>query len=249
MHRCLLACGLSAVTAFGVGCGSSSSSDPFGAEPDYQEVQGRFDHPDGTFDPSKAGSVIGNANGSGDANVAGVFSGGGTSSSSSSSTTTKALHVLGGSAQLSCADLQAGNRSGTCACPSGGDFQYEVEGGGNQSNADVTMKVRLDACSSGAVSVDGSEFMHMVATKNAAGQEDFRMLFVVKATVKNGAQSHTLDIAEEYDSGVLRIAVKVDDGWVAVTIKASGGSATYTVQDKSGSWTCTEASGSYSCSH
>lgn len=235
MHKGFVAC------AFGlalVACGSSSSgSDPFGAEPDYNEVQQRFDHPTGTFNAGNAASVFAGASGSGDANAAGVFTGG--SSSSSSGVQQKALRILGNNPQLTCSDLSAGHRSGSCSCPSGGSFDYAIEGGGDQSNADVTMKVRLDACASNDVVVDGSEFLHMTAQKNASGQSDFNMLFVIKAHVARGAEQHDVDIAEEYGNGTLRIAVKVDDGWVTVTIKSSGTGGSYEVRDKNGTYTCT----------
>jgi len=229
-----------------VGCGSSSSgSDPFGGEPDYNEVQSRFDNPTGTFNSGNAANVIGNATGSGDANAAGVFSGG---STSSSGVQQKALHILGGAnAQTTCADLEAGNRSGSCSCPSGGSFDYAVEGGGDQNNADVTMKIRLNACSSNDVTVDGSEFMHMTSSKNAAGQSELRTLFVVKANVKKGAETHSLDIAEELDAGTLRIAVKVDDGWVTVTIRSTGTGGSYEIRDKDGTYTCTYDNGQGQC--
>ena len=257
MHSRLLACGgllaMTAMTAFGAGCGSGSSSDPFGPEPNYDEVQGRFDHPDGTFDPSKAGSVIGSANGSSDANVGGVFSGGaggaGATTASPGATTTKVLHILGGNPQVACSDLQAGNRSGSCACPAGGSVAYAIDGAADQSNADFTMKVRLSACAAADVVVDGSEFVHMVSTKNASGQADFRMLFVVDATVTKAGATHTLDIAEEYDTGTLRVAVKVDDGWVAVVVQTSGSGTTYQIKDKNGTWTCAASGESYTCSH
>jgi hypothetical protein len=245
MHKGLFAC--SVLTTLGLmGCGSSSSgSDPFGQEPDYNEVQGHFDHPDGTFNAANASGVLGNANGSGDANAAGVFTGG--SSSSSSGVQQKALKILGGNPQLSCADLSAGHESGSCACPSGGSFDYQLSGAGGQSNADVTMKVHLNACASNDVVVDGSEFLHMTSSKNASGQTDFTMLFVVKATVQKGAETHTLDIAEEYGNGEVRIAVKVDDGWVTVVIKSNGSTGSYEVRDKNGTWTCTYDSTGGSC--
>ncbi len=243
--KSLVACGVVAMAML-VGCGSGGSSDPFGSEPDYNEVQGHFDHPDGTFNGSNAGAVFNNANGSGDANVGGVFSGG-SASSSSSGVQQKALHILGGNAQLSCSDLQAGNRSGSCACPSGGSFSYEVDGGGDQSNSDMTMKLRMNACASDDVVVDGSEFLHMSETKDPSGQAQLRMLFVIRATVKKGADTHTLDLAEEYDNGTLQIAVKVDDGWVAVVIKQSANGTTYQVRDKDGTWTCNYQNGSGTC--
>jgi hypothetical protein len=246
MHKGILTCGLAlAVAAFATGCGSSSSNDPFGPEPDYAEVQGRFDHPTGTFNAANAGSVIGSANGSSDANVGGVFSGG--SAATPGAAATQSLQILSGSAQFVCSDLQAGNRSGSCACPSGGSFTYEMDGGGDPNNSDITMKVRAQACASGDATVDGTEFVHVSSTKNASGQTDFRMLFVIHVTVRKGAQTHTLDAAEQYASGTLQIAVKVDDGWVTVVIQTAPSSITYEVRDKDGTWTCKDQNGAGTC--
>ena len=40
------------------GCGSSSSSDPFGPEPDYASVQERFTHPTGTVSDRNMSSIF-----------------------------------------------------------------------------------------------------------------------------------------------------------------------------------------------
>jgi hypothetical protein len=250
MHKGFGVCAAVAVAFAVAACGSSGSgSDPFGAEPDYNAVQGHFDHPDGTFNGGNAGSVMGNATGSADANVGGVFSGGGTSTSGSG-VQQKALHILGGttSSQLACSDLQAGNRTGSCTCPSGGSFSYEVDGGGSQSNSDFTMKLRMNACASQDVVVDGTEFLHMVSSQGAGGAQSFNMLFVVTATVSKGGVTHTLDLAEQVDSsGTLRLAVKVDDGWVVVSVKEGASGVTYEVKDKDGTWTCNYQNGAGTC--
>jgi len=231
-----------------LGCSSGGSGDPYGATPDFNVVQGRFDHPDGTLNSGNAGSVFGTMGTSSSAGAVNVFGGGSSSSSSSSSSatpgaaTTQALHLLTTTSSTpSCPALQQGQKSGSCACPSGGTFQYEIDGDTTASNgnADVTMRVAASACASGNVTIDGTEYANI---KSSAGS--FAMLVEADLTVTEPGKTVTLNLDESITDGGLALAVKVADGYVVMTATSNGtGGGTFTIRDRQGTWTCTSANG------
>jgi hypothetical protein len=252
MTKVAFVLGVSAIS-FVVGCGSSSSGDPFGAEPDYGAVKAHFDHPDGTFGSGNAASVFASSTGSGSANVGNVFAPSGGSSSPGGgnvATKSKSLRILGDGSAFHCTALEAGQRSGSCACPTSGSFSYQIDGAQTASgqSSDVTMKLRIDACAAGDTVVDGHEFLHMTSS-SAGGNASYSMLFVVDIDVRKGAESHHWDLQESYSNGKVELAARVDDGWVVVVASTSsdGTSGTFTVRDRNGSWTCTETAGAGSC--
>src|SRR5690349_15558696 len=96
---------LVAIASFGLGgCGSSSSSDPFGPEPDYASVQQRFTNPTGTISERNMGSVFARYSEQKRAqSLGGLGLGGGAATTTtepspgdSATTHSKALHILSG---------------------------------------------------------------------------------------------------------------------------------------------------------
>lgn len=233
------------------GCGSSSQGDGFGAEPDLAGVQGRFDKPDGTFNGNNAARVFeGGTNGSSSASELN-FGGG---SSGSSSTKSVGLHVLdaasGKASPFSCTALQSGQQSGSCSCPSGGSIDYILSSSGQGSARSGLMKFRMNACSSGDTTIDGSEYLDIHSDTTDPKHPTFYMLLMVDATVTRAGRSHRVDLQARYSNGSAEIAVKVDDGWVVVSAKsgADGKSGSWSVRDRNGTWTCTMTNGHGTCS-
>lgn len=236
------------------GCGSSSEGDGFGPDPDLASVQSRFDKPDGTFNANNASRVFeSGTNGSSSASDLN-FGGSGSSSSSSSSTKSLGLHVLdaasGKSSPFSCTALQSGQQSGSCSCPSGGSIDYRISSSGQGSSREGLMKFRMNACSSGDTTIDGSEYLDIHSDTTDPKHPSFNMLLMVDATVTRAGQTHRLDLQARYSNGSAEIAVKVDDGWVVVSAKsgADGKSGSWSVRDRNGSWTCTTSNGHGTCS-
>jgi hypothetical protein len=251
MKKVFVGAALAALAVVVSAC-SSGSDDPFGAEPDYGAVRAHFDHPDGTIGSGNLSDVMARSSGSGDANVGGVFGGGSSSSSSSNSggITSKSLHFLSNDTAFHCSALEAGQQSGSCACPSGGSFSYEIDGqssgSGQSRSSDATMKFSIDACASGDTVVSGKEFLH-ISTSSQSGTVDYSMLFVVNATIVKAGVTHTLDLEEEYANGKVDLAIHVDDGWVVVSASGSAGNGTLTIRDRNGTWTCSSQNGAGTC--
>src|SRR5262249_29214909 len=149
-------------------------------------VQGHFDHPDGTFTADNASNVFGSTS-----STSSVPNLTGTSTDTSSSSTgtgvgTRSLHFLG-NPTISCAALDQKQTSGSCACPNGGDFQYQIEpsGGGGGGDSTAVVRAAFTACSANDVTIDGKEFAK-VTTSQAAGT--FSMFAVLDLNVQKGGQ-------------------------------------------------------------
>lgn len=243
-----------------VGCSSSNGSDPFGPDPDYAAIDQRFASPDGTFTNANAGSVFSkygdNKQTSQDVDMSGATSG--SSSSSSSGVHSQALKVLdlaqtGGSTSPRCIALEHGDETGSCSCPDGGSFAYDFTGARALQNAsgpiDVSLKLRLEACASKGIVIDGREFVRLHADRAAGGKVDEKSvgaLLVADITARKGAETHTIDLAARFESGQVEIAIQVDDGWI--TIRGDGES--FVVRDRNGTWTCQKsATGGGSCTN
>jgi len=136
--------------------GCSTSSSPFGADPDFAAIESRFRSPTGTFDQSKAGSTLASYNDQKkNADSKGSVTGGagGTKGVSPKATglalrSMKKLTLANGSSSSysessessshsstttvetddsTCADLNAKKYSGNCACKNGGSYDYDFE--------------------------------------------------------------------------------------------------------------------------
>ncbi len=242
----LFASAILAVAA--VACGSSSTTDSFGPDPDYAAIDQRFESPDGTFTSANAGSVLAKYSDqkqtSKDVDVGGTT--GGSGSSSSSGVHSNALRVLdlaetGSSSYPACAALQHGDEVGSCGCPEGGSFAYDFSGARALQNSsgpvDVALKLRLSSCASKGIVLDGREFVRLHADRAAGGKVDENsvgLLLVADITARKGAETHTIDLAARLRNGQYEIAIQVDDGWL--TIRGDGDS--YVVRDRNGTWTC-----------
>lgn len=244
-----------AVLALAVGgCGSSSESgDDLGPDPDLASVQTRFDKPDGTFSSSNAAQVFDRgADGSGAAtgfNFAGPMGGGG----GASSTKNVGIQILeargGGASPFACSALQSGQTSGSCACPSGGSFDYSMRADGAGAVRSALMKIRMNKCATGSGSIDGNEYLDIRTDATDQKAPKFSMLLVINADVTHEGVTKHIDLQSRFSNGAAEIAVKVDDGWVVVSVKAAsdGSGGTWSVRDKNGSWTCTVDDGHGTC--
>lgn len=248
------------VAATVTGCSGGSSSSPFGADPNFTQIQARMTHPDGTFNPSKASSVFsqyGSLQSS--SSAAGTAGGSGATKTASYRPNGLKLQDALGDASGTCSDVKQGNLTGNCACPGGGSFAYDfseyrsAQQSGNGS-ADVTARVAFSQCvSSNSDMIDGKEFVHAHVDKSA-GQSDASFMLVLDATLRAQGVTHTVDVNALFDANSttgakVQIAVQVDDGWVVVEASASadGKSGSFTVRDKNGSWTCSASNGAGSC--
>ncbi len=241
------------------GCSGGSSSSPFGADPNFTQIQSRMSHPDGTFNPAKAGSVFGQYGSlQSSSSSAGVAGKSGSTSTASYRPNGLKLQDAMGDASHSCTDIKQGNLTGNCACPGGGTFAYDFSeyksAQGSNGSADVTARVAMSSCvSANGDMIDGKEFVHAHVDKSAAASNASFML-VLDATLRVQGVTHTVDVNALFDESSttgakIQIAVQVDDGWVVVEASASadGKSGSYTVRDKAGSWTCSATNGAGTC--
>jgi hypothetical protein len=247
------------------GCSSTSSGDPFGAEPDYASIESRFSTPDGTFNASNAKSVFSRyadqRRTSQDVDVGGAaeIGGGQSTASTSSGLKSQALHLLdlaesGGVTTPRCSAIEHGDATGTCSCASGGSFTYDFSGireaQQSQGPIDVSLKLKLDACAANDLRLDGREFVRVHVDRGGAGKIDpssAAVLLVADISATKGAETHTIDLAARVASGSFEIALRVDDGWIAIKGSGSGDDGTFTIRDRDGSWTCNVAAGSGTC--
>jgi len=246
------------------GCSGGNSSSPFGADPNFTQIQARMTHPDGTFNPSKASSVFSQYGSLQSSSSAAGTAGGSSASSGSSSTASYRPNGLRlqdalGDASGTCSDVKQGNLTGTCACPGGGNFAYDFSEyksaqSSSGGSADVTARVAFAQCvSTNNDMIDGKEFVHAHVDKSA-GQSDANFMLVLDATLRVAGVTHTVDVNALFDANSstgakVQIAVQVDDGWVVVEAASSadGKSGSFTVRDKDGSWTCSATNGAGTC--
>jgi hypothetical protein len=247
-----------------VGCSSGgSTADPYGPTPDFTAIQSRFDSPTGTFAKGSESSVFDGfvqqtQNQSSSFGIGGV----GTSTSSGGTTTIKsqALHILGGNTTSSfcpslASGLNAGQDSGSCACPSGGSLLWEIDGleqskasAQNGGPVNVIAKVRAMQCSVQNETVEGTEFAE-IKSSGAPSASDLLMLLDVHL-VATGAVSLKLDADFEYNNGQFWFSVTVNDGNVVVgseSYNSTTKTGTIIVRDRNDTWTCTLANGTGTC--
>jgi hypothetical protein len=236
------------------GCASSSDDgDGFGPDPDLTGVRSRFEQPDGTFSEANASKVF--EQGTNGSSSAGDLNLSGTGSSGTSTKKTMGLQLLDAtslhptsSGFAGCSALASGQQSGSCACPGGGSIDYVIRASGQGGAASGGLvKFRMNACSSGDTTIDGSEYIDIHTDTSNQQHPLYSMLLVLDATVTNKAGTKKIDLQWRYANGATEIAAKVDDGWVVVSIKQSSTGGTWTVRDRNGSYTCTVDSGHGSC--
>lgn len=245
-----------AVTSIMLACGSSSD-DPFGPEPSYADIKAQFDHPTGTFAAGSEKSIFSTYDGQANANTAYNVLGSQTGSSTPSTTmqASHGLRILGGVGNAStwCGALQQGQASGSCGCPQGGTFVYDLSGieqARQQSGVvDVTAKLRFEACAVDQATVDGREFLHMHADSSAGGQlADFYMLLDAHLTATAPDQKATIDLEALFDNGGFWASIKVNDGNVAVATTTGGTqNGKVVVKDRNETWTCALTNGAGTC--
>lgn len=228
--------------ALAIGCGGDEEQGFTDAE--IAAFDARFANPDGTLSGGNVASVISGAkdnqssmagaNVTGNSQATGGSEGGSTIAKKSGD-----LSPLANSGSY-CNALVSGQTQGSCECPNGGSFDYEIRGagagGGSASN--TLMRIKMNACASGSSVIDGSEYLSMQSDTTDQRNPKFSMLFVINATITEGGKSKKVDAQMRYSNGLTEIAVRVDDGWVIVGTKSAGGTVTYTVRDRNGSWTC-----------
>jgi hypothetical protein len=244
---------------FAVGC-SSTSSDPFGPEPDFGKVESQFAAPSGTFAQGSEGMIISGLQQQKDSQAGGLgvgaLPGGSGSGGTAGGVTSKALHFLdtqGGGTSF-CAGLQSGAESGTCACPGGGALAYDLSGlrqlqGYQGGPIDVTLKVRANACVAQNASIDGTEFIKL-KSNGAPSASDLMMLFDIHLSAHAGAVSARIDADFEYLNGKFWFSLGVNDGNVVVasaTWDSSTKTGTIVVKDRSDTWTCDFVNGKGTC--
>ncbi len=264
----LVLVGVSGLAGLSVGC-SSGANDPFGPDPDYRALEAQFKTPTGTFRSESAGSVFSRTSSQLESQRRNDLAGAGsvTSIGASSSTTTKSLDLLdtvvNGSNKVVCTSLQQGNLTGSCTCPAGGSFDYDYSGleaarGYRGGPLDVSLKVRLSACSNGGVTIDGKEFvnLHMDATqtKTASGGtkttlNDMRLLLDAHLTATTAKESHKVDFTFLYENGKTWMSIAVDDGHVVIGTSGGwdGRTGTIVIKDRNETWTCVLSNGAGKC--
>lgn len=225
---------LAVVAGLGVGgCGSDMP------DPDISGVEARFAQPDGTLSSGNAARVVGSS-GEGDRAAGfnltgqGIPSGSGTTTTKSGQVTFKSFGSGAGSSSFVCSDLMSGDEDGSCDCPGGGSFDYEVDR--DSSAGSALVRIRMNACSIGDVALSGHQYM------NLSMRPSLSMLYIVNATATVRGETMKLDLQMRHANGTSEIAVRVDDGWVIVTARKSADGNTIVVRAKNGTWTCKSGS-------
>ena len=250
-HACM---GALAIVATMVGC--SSHEDPFGPEPDFGSIEQKLARPTGTLAPGKEATLFGEyasrRAGSNDLDVSGTKASA-PSDTAAGGVRSQALDWLdagmGSPSSVGCNDLRYGRAVGSCACPGGGDFAYDFSGAqqarrGGPINA--TLKVRFNACSSKAGSIDGREFVR-VRSSSGLSAKDLFLILSLDVTLTAATQSHHLAADLVYESGAYWLSVDVDDGHVVVSGSGSAKDGSFTVRDRNTTWTCKLTGGKGSC--
>ncbi len=240
-----------------VGC-SSSSNDPFGPTPDFQQVEARFNAPTGTFGAGSESGVLAGLSQQRASQTGGfgVGSTGSSSSTGSGGTTAKSLRFLDANGGTSfCPALQSGAESGSCACPNGGSLAYDLSGMQQMRNyhggpIDVTLKVRAEACTMKEASIDGTEFVKL-RSSGTPSQSDLLMLFDLHLTATSKGLTERIDADFEYVNGKFWFSIGVNDGSVVVSSDSAWDTATKTgtilVKDRNETWTCAFTAGKGTC--
>jgi hypothetical protein len=250
MFKPALATAVGALALSGLaGCGSSSSHDPFGPEPDFASIEARAARPTGTLAPGREASLLGefatrrSGSTSLDVGAAGVSAGG--DSGGLQGQALRALDLDG--SFTSCSDLRGGRTVGSCACPDGGTFAYDFSGMQQRNLQEYVLKMRFDDCGRGGAWVDGRSFMKLRASTTS--RTDVFMILSLDAMVSAHAKTHAVKGDFVYQNGSYSLSMQVDDGYITVSSKSFNGSTgTVTVRDRSTTWTCTVANGRGTCS-
>ena len=241
-----------------VGCGSSTSN-PYGPDPDFNAVQSKLSTPTGTLPVGKESVVFSDFQNQAASQGNGFNYGGVGSSGSSTGVKSLALHVLGNGANNTwCPALENGQSSGSCTCPTGGSLVYDFSGvqqlQGQQAHGpiDVTLRLHADHCSADGGVVDGSEFIKVKSTASMVTADNLFMFLDVHLTMSKPPVQATINLDAEYLGGKWWYAVEVNDGTVIVasdTAHWDGATKTGTVyvHAKDTSWTCQLTSGKGTC--
>lgn len=246
-----LALSTSLVVAFAAGCSSGGASDPFGPDPDFDSAAARFEKPTGTLSKGNAPGVFGSfdkqkqdADG---ASVLGTPDVGASSDESDGAIQTRAIRLLDedGFEGSSCQALLRKETSGTCACPGGGSFSYDVGSLASLQEStgpfDARMRIRFAQCTSDRMSIDGRFFLRVEGDREGKRvvSDSVRMLMAIDALVTKGAETHDVDLLMKIAKGELWLSVQVDDGWVNVRAsRKDDGSGVLYVEAKNGSYRC-----------
>ena len=250
-------CGVAAV-----GCSGGSTNDGFGPEPDFAQVEAKYQAPTGTFAVGTEGAVFGGFASQAKGSSSGFAIGGTTSGSSDSAMTggiqMKSLHALGGDSGSTsdfCPAFKSGQESGSCACPNGGTLAYDFTGMKalqqyKSGPIDITLRVRANACQANGATVDGSEFVKMKSAGTPSAK-DLTMLFDIHLSATANGQTARIDADFLYVNGKFWYGVSVNDGTVVVSSASSWNQATETgtiyVHDRNETWTCALVNGAGSC--
>jgi hypothetical protein len=251
-----------------IGCsGSSSSQNPYGTQPDFNQLQASFTNPTGTFTSDKAAGVFSTFNNDDTANspLGAATSVGGIGGASAGTTQMMSLHILGGGGQpmstssdLSwCSALSAGETEGSCGCPSGGDLYWNFEGistlESNTSSVDATLEIAAKSCSLDGANVNGTEFLHIEGNFASASPTDYEMVYAIDLTETAPNVSVTIDMDAAIIDGNEWVLVAVSDGSVAVSVSAEGswdsssGTGSIQVKDRNDTWSCQLVNGAGTC--
>ena len=165
-----------------------------------------------------------------------------------------------GPAASTCADIQADQDKGTCACPGGGDLAYDVPNLKALKSAAGALPDEIDiaftyhACTMDSTSYDGA--LELVMSKKSVVSTDpsatsappaaggMNMLIVATNLTVGGDK---LDFAFAMDGGVFYYAPSVDanGGYVLSELSLTGGTK---IHAKNGTFDCTtDDTGSGSC--
>lgn len=249
---------------FAAGCSSSSSSDPYGATPDFGTIQQQLKAPTGTFAGHETATFSAYAaQQNGASSLSGfALAGGADSTTSAQAFVDYRLRSLGVQPMSgpACNIVASGADTGSCNCPGGGSLQYDISGLKQYADLeakggpiDATIKVAANACRSadGTESVDGKVFENFRGTVPAPGTNqdpktaDFSLIFDAHLTATSPSASVRvdLDFALTTLNGVYSeyYLVHVDDGTVVVSGSwdTTTKTGSLTITDKNGSWTCT----------
>ena len=210
MRGVLFGLAMAALSA-AIGCGDSGDS-PFGPDPDFATLNQHLSTPTGTI---SAPAVTRSA----------------TAIDAIRAPEISAVDLAAiAPSKTSCDALGHHDLTGTCACPSGGSFEYDFSAFAG-AQGPVTLRMRLVQCGVGGVVLDGSAFTQVNAGKAIA--EDAHVDMTQDGTTTS------LDVWSAGDAFFARASV--DDGAIVVGTAgppAKGPLDQVTVHDRSATWTC-----------
>ncbi len=275
MNRTFFVIASLATFSFVTGCGDASSSDRIDA-PDFAAAEARFDgSPTGSLTKENGATVASSTRKSSTQGREGMNAqplGGG----SSSGTGTRSLRLLStglrplaDSSEKVCADIEANEEVGSCACDSG-SLRYEIpnikalkEAKSLPDNAE--MKIKFEGCKIESKTFDGLFAMKIEkpssspATNEAEEADEDEesplepaspqvndFLVVMNMTV----DAEKIALAFAYKEGAFWYSVDVDQDGKYVLVKLGSyadGNGTYSVMAKNGQYDCKLAGGKGDC--